>query len=118
MRTLTIFLLALISATSAHAQKAADGKRLYEDYGCYQCHGRVGQGAMATGPALAATRATYAAFSAYVRAPARIMPPYSAEILSEENLRSIFAYVGQMPPPRPAAQIPALNALLKRNAQP
>jgi mono/diheme cytochrome c family protein len=106
MRSLIAFLLTLITATAAEAQ---DAKRLYEDYGCYQCHGRAGQGALMTGPALAATRSNYAAFSNYVRTPARAMPPYSAEILSDENLRAIYDYVAKIPAARPAAQIPLLK---------
>src|SRR6185437_8242756 len=44
---------------------AVNGRKLYLDDGCYQCHGRVGQGGSMNGPApiQAQTRMPYAAFS-------------------------------------------------------
>ena len=56
---------------------AANGRTLYLADGCWQCHGRVGQGGLMTGPApvLAQTRLPFAAFSRQLRNPVNDMPP-------------------------------------------
>ena len=76
------FILISFLAVSAFAQTkpgdAANGKRLYEKDGCYQCHGYVGQGGTA-GPRLAQTRFPLAGFIAFVRnPPSGGMPPFRA----------------------------------------
>jgi ubiquinol-cytochrome c reductase cytochrome c subunit len=91
-------------AAPAHAQgggpsaDAANGKRIYMAVGCYQCHGTVGQGSRQTGPHLAPNPLPYDAFAAQVRRPADSMPPYTTVVLSEQDLRDIYAYLVTMPP--------------------
>jgi len=88
----------------AHAQDAgpsadaANGKRIYMAVGCYQCQGTVGQGSRQTGPHLAPNPLPYEAFSGQIRRPADSMPPYTTVVLSEQDLRDIYAYMVTIPP--------------------
>jgi len=84
------------------------GKKLFVSYGCYECHGRSGQGA-ATGPRIAATALTQQGVTHYVRAPTGQMPPYTARVVSDQDLADIYAFLKSFSPPRPAANIPLLN---------
>lgn len=84
------------------------GYRLFVAQGCYQCHGYVGQGAQATGPALVPLALTDAGFRAYIRSPRGVMPPYSARILPRDSVTSILAYIRSLKPGRAASEIPAL----------
>ncbi|HEX3465338.1 MAG TPA: cytochrome c [Candidatus Elarobacter sp.] len=89
------------AAAAADDPAIARGKTLFARVGCYECHGYAGQGG-AAGPRIAA-RLPYAAFAAYVRHPAREMPPYTAKVLSDADLAAIHAYVASLPaPPSPA----------------
>jgi len=88
-------------ASAAEDPSVARGKAIYARIGCYECHGYAGQGG-AAGPRIAA-RLPYAAFAAYVRHPAREMPPYTAKVLSDADVSAIYAYVSALPkPPSPA----------------
>jgi mono/diheme cytochrome c family protein len=82
-----------------HAADAANGKRLYATYGCYQCHGREAQGSSATGPRLGPNPIAYAAFARYVRQPAGQMPPYTTKVLPDAELTEIYAFVEAVPRP-------------------
>jgi cytochrome c553 len=77
---------------------AANGKRVYMADGCYQCHGTVGQGSRPTGPHLAPNPLPYEAFAGQVRRPVNAMPPYTAVVLSEQDLADIYAYMLSIPP--------------------
>lgn len=95
-------------AATIPAGQAQHGRALYQAKGCYQCHGYAGQGASATGPALAPSRLSAPGFAAYVRRPGGQMPPYSAKLLPDAELAAITAYVQSLPRSRGAAQIPLL----------
>src|SRR5262249_55654811 len=70
---------------------AKKGKQLYTSYGCYQCHGYAAQGATATGPRLAPRPIPFQAFVPYVRHPNGEMPPYTEKIVTDSELRDIYA---------------------------
>lgn len=91
--------------------EAAHGQKVYLAAGCYQCHGRVGQGGLMTGPApiLAQTRLPFAAFSRQVRSPVSDMPPYPETLLSAQDLADIFAFLQALPGRRPVKEVPMLN---------
>ena len=55
------------------------------EYGCYECHGREGQGGVAFGPRLAPNPMAHAAFVRYVRAPPGDMPPYTDKLITSEQ---------------------------------
>jgi len=104
-QTLTLLLCAFF----LQAADTANGKRLFEKDGCYQCHGHFGQGGIA-GPRLAQTKLPEAAFIAFVRNPSSSnMPPFRAKVLSDQDLADIYAYIKTFPEPKPAKDIPLLN---------
>jgi mono/diheme cytochrome c family protein len=87
---------------------ADNGKKLFTAYGCYECHGRQGSGA-STGPRIGPPAITRAAVLRYVRAPTGQMPPYTAKVVSDQDLADIYAFLKSFPPPRPAKDFPLLN---------
>jgi mono/diheme cytochrome c family protein len=87
---------------------ADNGKKLFAAYGCFECHGRQGAGA-STGPRIGPPAITLAAVLRYVRAPTGQMPPYTAKVVSDQDLTDIYTYLKSFPPPSPAANIPLLN---------
>jgi ubiquinol-cytochrome c reductase cytochrome c subunit len=95
---------------SAPAGNAANGKTLYAQVGCYQCHGYAGQGARMTGPRISRTEFPFEGFLYQLRHPANQMPPYEAAVISDQDAADLYAYVRQMPAPRDPNSIPLLNA--------
>jgi len=104
---------AMSSAWAQTAPKgdAANGRKVYLADGCWQCHGRVGQGGLMTGPApvLAQTRLPFAAFQKQVRTPVNDMPPYPDTLLSDKDLSDIYAFLQALPGRRPVKDVPMLN---------
>jgi mono/diheme cytochrome c family protein len=108
-----LFALLSLVAITAFAQTktgdAANGQRLFEKDGCYQCHGHVGQGGVA-GARLSQTKLPPIAFTAYVRnPPSGGMPPFRAKVLTDQELADIYAYIKTFPEPKLAKDIPLLN---------
>ncbi|MBZ5502665.1 MAG: cytochrome c [Acidobacteriia bacterium] len=115
--------LLMFARQQAHAQNAAktqpvetpaaanaeNGKRLYTSYGCYECHGREGQGSPVSGARLAPRPIELRYFIAYVRQPSGQMPPYTAKVVSDAELADIRAFLNTVPQPPPAKSIPLLN---------
>jgi mono/diheme cytochrome c family protein len=87
---------------------AEAGKKLFAADGCYECHGRQGAGA-STGPRIGPPAITFAAVVRYVRAPTGQMPPYTAKVVSDQDLADIYAFLKSFPAPKPAKDIPLLN---------
>lgn len=102
-----VILIALASALSAQTPSAANGKKLFDSDGCYQCHGHDGHGG--AGARLSPNPLPFAAFSKYVRQPAGEMPPYTKKVVSDQELADIYAYLQSIPPPPAAKSIPILN---------
>lgn len=92
------------------AGDAGNGKRLYIAVGCFECHGRVGQGGVYTGPApvLAKTALPVEAFVAFIREPPNDMPAYAASVLPDKAAADIYAYLRSLPGPRPVKDVPLL----------
>ena len=114
--TAAAMVLGVSSVSCAWAQEApkgdsANGKKVYLADGCYQCHGRVGQGGLMTGqaPVLAQTRMPYTAFMHQLRNPINDMPPYPDNLLSEKEAADIWAYLQSLPGRRPVKDYPILN---------
>jgi mono/diheme cytochrome c family protein len=94
----------------ALAADAARGKILFtQKYGCYQCHGTEGQGSPITGPRLAPNPMPFEALSAFVRTSAREMPPFREQVLPNEDLADIYAYLQSIKPGPDPKSIPILN---------
>jgi mono/diheme cytochrome c family protein len=96
------------AASESLTGNAENGKKLFAAYGCYQCHGHQGAGA-STGPRVGPPQISMSAFSWYVRAPRGQMPPYTAKVVSDQDLADIYAYLKTFQPPVPASGIPLLN---------
>ena len=95
--------------SDAPAGNAENGKRLFAKDGCYQCHGREGQGSVMTGPRIAPDPPAYDFILRYVRKPTGEMPPYTAKVVSDQELADIYAFLQSRPRPSTAKA----NALLK-----
>ncbi len=93
---------------AALAASAENGKNAYMKFGCWGCHGTVGQGGIA-GPKLAPDPMPVEAFNAYVRTSNRAMPPYREAVLSNEDLADIYAYMQSIPKGPDHKSIPLLN---------
>ncbi len=92
---------------TAPAGNAERGKALYQKTGCYQCHSNEAQGGTA-GPRIGPNPIPLARFVAYVRAPRGEMPPYTAKVMSEQELADVYAFLDARPKPPPVANIPLL----------
>ena len=89
---------------------AQKGKRLYDRYGCYQCHGGQGQGSILTGPRVGPNPTGFSGFVRYIRQPAGEMPPYTSKVVTDAELADIFAFLTGLPQPQDAKRIPLLTA--------
>jgi ubiquinol-cytochrome c reductase cytochrome c subunit len=93
---------------AAPAGNAANGKKIFSSYGCYQCHGYAAQGG--AGARLAPKPIAFSAFLKYVRKPADQMPPYTAKVVTDQELADIYAFLLTIP----AAPAPDSIPILKR----
>ena len=105
-----LFLAAVAESQAPATGNAANGKRLFETDGCYQCHGYAAQGGR-DGPRLAATASNAQALIRYVRRPFGAMPAYTEKVLSEQDLTDIHAYLKAFPAAKAAKDIPLLDQL-------
>jgi len=100
---------ALFAQSGAPAGNADNGKKIFAAYGCYQCHGREGQGGEGSGPRIAPRPIPFAAFEKYVRQPTGQMPPYTAKVVTAQELADIYAYLSSRPQPPAVKSLPQLN---------
>lgn len=96
------------AAAQAPAGDPETGKTLFDDVGCYACHGFEGQGG-AAGPRIAPRTLPLAAFIRFVRRPSNQMPLYTDRIVSDEDLGHIHAYLESRPTPPPVESIRLLQ---------
>ena len=87
------------ASQSAPAGNADAGRQLFVRKGCFQCHGREGQGAPITGPRLGPNPLALAAFVRAVRTPRAQMPPYTEKIVSDAELADMRAFLDTRPRP-------------------
>ena len=105
---LTIFIaMTMASLLGAQTPSAQNGRKIFDSYGCYQCHGHDGHGGV--GARLAPNPIPFATFSRYVRQPAGEMPPYTNKVVSDQELADMYAYLRSLPQPPSAKTIPILN---------
>jgi mono/diheme cytochrome c family protein len=95
------------AAAAVPAGNAENGKTLFSKNGCYQCHNYQGQGG-AAGARLAPNPLPFKAFVTYVRSPRGDMPPYTAKVMSEQDLADVHAYLRSRPRPPAVSSIPLL----------
>src|ERR1700722_11809054 len=116
---LIIFAGLLLGVPVARAQQSSDapptgnaqnGKKLFNGDGCYECHGRQGQGAAQTGAArIGPPQLSFEGFQNYVRSPKIQMPPYTSKALPDQDLADIYAFLKSIPMPPKGKDIPLLN---------
>lgn len=115
----------LLVSPAAHAQNAArqgekseaapagnaeTGEKIFIKDGCYECHGREGQGAaQASGPRIGPSQRFIRPFIKYVRQPTGQMPPYTSAVISDQELADIYAYLQSRSRATPSKDIPLLN---------
>jgi ubiquinol-cytochrome c reductase cytochrome c subunit len=88
---------------------AKHGQQLYTSSGCYQCHGREGQGSRYSGARIGPPPISLSGFTDYIRQPAGQMPPYTRKVLSDAEVADIYAFLKSVPQPPPAKSIPLLS---------
>jgi mono/diheme cytochrome c family protein len=98
-------------AQSPASGEAANGQRVYLADGCFECHGRAGQGGAFLGPAPAIARVEMPAesFVAFLRDAPNDMPTYSASVLSDKEATDIYAFLQSLPGRKPVKDFPLLN---------
>ena len=116
---LFIFAALLFGFAPARAQQSSDapptgnaqnGKKRFNADGCYECHGRLGQGAAQTGAArIGPPQLSFEGFQNYVRNPKINMPPYTSKAIPDQDLADIYAYLKSIPMPPKGKDIPLLN---------
>lgn len=99
----------LPKAASVIHGNAKNGKRLYDSYGCYECHGGQGQGSPLSGPRIGPVSTTFSSFVKYIRQPGGQMPPYGPKITSEAELADMYVFLQSLPQPD-VKNIPLLNS--------
>lgn len=114
---------AALLTTLAHAQNAPapepatpastptgnveNGGVLYKKVGCYQCHSNEAQGGL-SGPRIGPNVVPFARFLQYTRHPTGEMPPYTAKVLSDQEIADIYAWVQARPKPPAVDTLPQL----------
>src|SRR5215467_4941406 len=101
--------LILGSVAAQAAGDPAKGKQNFMKYGCWQCHGTLGQGSPITGPKLAPDPIAYEAMAGFIRSSSRRMPPYREAVLPNEDLQDIHAYLSSIPKGADPKTIPLLS---------
>jgi mono/diheme cytochrome c family protein len=92
------------------AGEVETGKKIFTKDGCYECHGREGQGAaQGAGPRIGPPQLSFEAFTKYVHQPTGQMPPYTGKVVSDQELADIYAYLQSRPKAKPSKDIPLLN---------
>ncbi len=98
----------LMAGVSAQEDEADPARQEYVKMSCYACHGYQGHGGGGA-PRIAPDPIPYEAFSRVVRRPPNVMPAYSPNILSDQQLRLIYQYLESIPPPPEVSSLPLLS---------
>lgn len=96
-------------AAPAPAGDAVKGKAAFMSFGCYECHGTVGQGNYGAGARIAPHPIAYTRVQAYVRKPTGDMPSFSVAILPDKTLADMYAYLSSIPAGKPGSEQPLLS---------
>ena len=110
----------LMVATAAAAQTAESrgappgdagrGHKIYIQQMCHNCHGTVGQGGeRGAGPKIYPNPFAYREFVMQVRKPRQVMPPYTENYVSDQDLADMYHYLFSTKPSPAAKDIPLLR---------
>lgn len=87
----------------------ASGAQLFQSIGCADCHGADAEGAI--GPPIVRVKKRFQEFESFVRKPTGAMPnEFPADLVSEDKLIDIYAFLEHPPGPPPAADKPKAAA--------
>jgi ubiquinol-cytochrome c reductase cytochrome c subunit len=112
--------LAAAPSSASPAGNAARGKALFVKNGCYACHGYDGQGSIYTGLRIAPNPLPWQAIAAFIRNPPGmkrpygnwpnfVMPPFTAQMVSDQDVRDIYAYLKSVRGPAALKSIPTFK---------
>jgi len=119
-----VFLTATAGAQVAFGPITGDaenGTQLYNDYGCFGCHGYNGIGRQNLANDVSGIMFNETVFLSYLRAradqnplfPTQSMPNYTETSLSDDDAKDIYAYIRTFKDEPPEVEdIPALKAIL------
>jgi len=93
---LSVFAFGGTQAQDMPKGDAKTGLADFRKFGCYSCHGIVGQGTLRDGPRLNAAIG-YPALLAQLRTPRYEMPAYTAVQISDQSVANIYAYIASIP---------------------
>lgn len=114
MKSITVVIafgfVLIAAAVQAAEPSASRGRDIYMKVGCYLCHGTHGQGSNA-GLRLAPDSLPAEAIAQFIRATNTTMPAYSEQVLPDDKVADIAAFLATIPPARSADSIPALRRL-------
>jgi ubiquinol-cytochrome c reductase cytochrome c subunit len=111
MLALAAFAAGMVLGNAAvFAASAEKGRQLFLKNGCWQCHGERGQGGV-TGRTLAPDPIPFEALKTFVRTTDRAMPAYREQILSDDDLAEIYAYLQSIPKTPDPKNIPLLGLI-------
>ena len=101
---------ALPALAEAPAGDVGRGKAAFMKHMCYTCHGSAGQGGdRGSGPRIAYDVWPWEGFVQQVRHPREQMPRYPQELVSDQDLADIYAYVSSFRKGPRASEIPLLK---------
>jgi mono/diheme cytochrome c family protein len=97
---------------NAAAGNTDNGKKVFADSRCVNCHGDQGLGGTGAimGPQIAAPTMALAMFIDRVRTPKDPMPPYSASQVSDAALADVYAYLKTVTTPAQPSKTTSGNA--------
>ena len=93
--------------SSAPTGNIENGKKLWVNRACFQCHDYQAQGG--AGSRLQNRTIPWNYFLTYIRHPTGQMIPYTAKVLPDQEAADIYAWIKSIPPPPPVSSIPALK---------
>jgi mono/diheme cytochrome c family protein len=101
---------AILVGHGARCEDAANGRRLYLADGCYECHGRMGQGGAYLGgvPMLTHTQLPLDGVKQVLRQPYGDMPAYAETVLSDKDVDDIYAFLQSLPAPPQPSDLPEI----------
>ncbi len=99
---------------AADLEAAQRGEALFMQNQCDSCHGTNGQGGeRSAGPKIFPNPTPFVAFELQLRTPRSLMPRYPVQVISDAQLKDLYAFVESMPQSPAASQISLLKNAMR-----